>query len=74
MDFKRGTAVANEPSGKSPNAGKSRGTLRKRRCFLPENLVQLVLEQAGDLPMRRVCEAIGISRATLYRRLRALAS
>ncbi len=37
-------------------------------------LVQLVVEQASDLPLRRVCEALGVSRATLYRRRHTLAS
>lgn len=34
-------------------------------------LVKLVLEQANELPLRRACAAVGLSRATLYRRMQS---
>ncbi|MGE5788005.1 MAG: helix-turn-helix domain-containing protein [Myxococcales bacterium] len=35
-------------------------------------LIQFVIEESHGLPLRRVCDALGVSRATIYRRLQGI--
>jgi hypothetical protein len=55
----------------SKMTNESRASTTTDRRVRRARLVQLVLEQASDLPLRRACAAVGLSRATLYRRMQS---